>query len=127
MKKKYRYSVLTYIFGDYDNVKEVLDPQDDVEYICVTDNKKMSSKTWKMVYDKTLDGLSIFEKCYTVRFNLFNYVSTDICIRLDGSLEVCKSLDPFIEKFNKGNYEIALMPHSRFNLLEEYIYRLSFR
>ena len=73
-----------------------------------------------IVYDETLDGLPVFEKCYMVRFNLFNYVHSDICVRVDGTIEICKSLDPVIEKFNKGNYKLALMPHARYNLIDEY-------
>lgn len=117
---KYRYSILTYIFNNYEKLKEVKEPQKDVEYVCVTDDPKLKSKTWKVVYDKSLNGLSTFDKCYEVRFHLFDYVSTDVCIRIDGSVEICKSLDKLIDKFNKGGYKLALMPHSRTSLIEEY-------
>ncbi|WQJ53636.1 MAG: hypothetical protein [Wendovervirus sonii] len=102
-----RYSVLTYIFGKYDILREIQDYQDDVEYICVTDDEDLKSETWTVVYDHDLDNLSPFDKCYKVRFNVWKYVSTDICARIDGSIEIRKSLDPIIEKFNKNVYDCA--------------------
>ena len=119
-KMAYRYSILTYIFNNYERLKEIKDPQEDVEYICITDDANLKSDTWKVVYDKNLEGLSTFDKCYKVRFSLFDYVSTDICIRIDSSIEICKSLDNLINKFNNSGYKLALMPHPRHNLVDEY-------
>ena len=31
------------------------------EYILVTDDPKLESKTWNVIYDKSLDGLSTFD------------------------------------------------------------------
>ena len=48
--------VYTCITGNYDNLKDVLVKEDNVDYICFTDNKYLSSSTWKIMYieDKTL-------------------------------------------------------------------------
>lgn len=121
MEKKYRYSILTYNFGGYEIMREVLHPKDDVEYIYVTDDRNLTSKTWRIVIDESLDGLSPFDKCYSVRFNPFKYASSDICIRVDGSIVVDGNADKLIEEFEKGNYDMACVAHRhRDNMVDEY-------
>lgn len=119
MKK--RYTVLTYIINAYEEVHEidVCDPE--AEYILVTDDKELHSNTWRVVYDADLEGLSVFDKCYAIRFNCFKYVTTDICVRLDGSIRVMAPLSPLIDIFEQGGYDVGLMPHPlRCNFKEEY-------
>lgn len=48
------YTVLTYIIGDYETVHEIgFDPATTphVEYLLITDNKNLTSNTWKVVYE----------------------------------------------------------------------------
>ena len=54
-----KYSVLTFIFGDYEIVREIKEPSPDAEYILVTDNHNLKSDTWKIVYDKDLEDSNI--------------------------------------------------------------------
>jgi len=49
MKHTYRYSILTFIFGNYECLREVQDKKEDIEYVCITDNKYLVSSTWKIV------------------------------------------------------------------------------
>lgn len=83
---KPRYTILCYIINNYEVVHEVIERDPDAEYILVTDDPKLESKTWKVIYDKSLEGLSIFDKCYAIRFNIFKYVTSDICIYLDANI-----------------------------------------
>lgn len=116
-----RYSVLTYIIGDYEFVHEVEEKDPEAEYILVTDNRKLKSDTWTIVYDDSLDGMSAFDKCYTIRFNCHKYCNTDICLRVDGSVRIMHSLKILIDKFEEGNYDFCLMIHPvRYNLADEY-------
>ena len=48
--------VYTCITGDYDALHEIKSPEKNVDYYCFTNNKKLSSKTWKIVQIKN-DGL----------------------------------------------------------------------
>ena len=109
----YKYTVLSFIIGkDYELLHEVQNPRDDVEYLMVTDDPDLKSKTWKVIYDKDLLKLKTpFERCFAVRYNVFKYCSTDICVTIDGSIEVSGSLDVLIDKFNAGSYDFCLMPH----------------
>lgn len=118
-----RYSVLTFIMGEnYEQVHEIQNMQAGVEYVLVTDNKNLKSNTWKVVYDeKLLKFKTPFERCFRVRYNAFDYISTDICITVDGSMEVKGSLDPLVREFIQGNYDVCLMPHPfRYDFTSEY-------
>lgn len=110
-----KYSVLMYNFNKYEILREpeVLDPE--AEYIYVTDDKSLKSDKWKIVYDKRLEGLSVFEKCYYVRFHLFDYCSTKVCIYLDGSIQIHKSLRDLYENFMKSEADIGLSLNGCFN------------
>lgn len=120
-KKKKRYSVLTYIFDGYEKVHEIIEKDEDAEYILVTDDPELVSDTWTVVTDEKLDGLSVFDKCYQVRFHPFDYVNTDTCFRIDGSVEIKSSLAPIVDKFDEGGYDVLLMHHPRRNsLVDEY-------
>lgn len=106
-----KYTVLTYIFDGYENVHEVVEPDDDAEYILVTDDKNLKSETWDVRYDASLDGLSPFDKCYEVRFHPFRYAHTDTVVRVDGSMEIRKPLRPIVDAFWNGGYDRCLMIH----------------
>ena len=110
---KYKYTILSFIIGkNYELLHEIVNKQNDVEYILVTDDKELKSNTWNIVYDEDLlKYQSGFERCFAIRYNVFKYCSTDICVTIDGSIEVSGSLDKLIETFNVGKYDICLMPH----------------
>ena len=74
------------------------------------------------MYDENLLKYnSPFERCFRVRYNAFDYVNTDTCVTIDGSMEVRGSLDPIIKKFMSEDYDISLMPHPfRFDFTTEY-------
>ena len=119
--KKKRYSVLTYNFNNYEIVREIGEKDPEAEYILVTDNFLFSSDTWNVIYDPSLEGLSPFDQTFYVRYNCFRYCNTDICLRIDGSIEVKHSLKPLIDVFEEGNYDASLMPHPvRDNFIDEY-------
>lgn len=116
-----RYTILTYIFNNYEFVREpcVIDPE--AEYLLITDDKALTSKNWKIIYDERLEGLSVFDKCYYVRFHLFDYAKTDICIRLDGSIQIKDSLKPIVDRFQELKADILLMINPVHNyLLDDY-------
>lgn len=118
---KYRYTVLTYNFGQYEIVREVEEKDPEAEYILVTDDRQLVSNTWNVIYDQNLDGLKPFDQVLNVRYNWFKYSNTDICVRVDGSIWVKKSLKPLIDIFEEGQYDISLMPHPmRDNFIDEY-------
>ena len=118
---KPEYSVLTYIIGDYEIVRDINWKSDKAEYILVTDNPNLKSKDWTIKYIKNEHPEDPFWMCYQIRFNPFQYINTDICLRIDGSMSIEGNTDELIEMFNKGNYDISLMVHpTRNSIPEEY-------
>jgi hypothetical protein len=120
-----KYTVLTYLIGDYDLLREIAfdTTNSEVEYLLITDRKDLISKTWKVIYDPDIDKpeLAPFDRVFMVRYNLFKYASNDICVRLDHSFKVIKPLDKLVKKFIKGNYDGCLCVHGyRYDILEEY-------
>ena len=116
-----RYTVLTYIFDNYERVHEIAHKEDDVEYLLITDNPRLHSNTWTVCIDPTLDYLSTFDKCYRVRFHPFHYATTDTVVRIDGSIGIRGSLTPLVDAVIKGDYDRCLMIHpNRNNIEQEY-------
>ena len=116
-----KYSILMYNFNNYEIMREPDELDPECEYVYVTDNTELMSTKWRIVVDKSLNGLSPFEKCYRVRFNLFKYVSTPVCIYIDGSIQIHKSLRILYEAFTQSGADLGLNVHlHRSNMNEEY-------
>ncbi len=115
--RKPRYTVLTYIFNGYEKVHEVVEKDPEAEYILVTDDSRLGSNTWDVVYDASLEGLSAFDKCYMVRFHPFRYAHTNIVVRVDGSMGINKPLTPIVDDFVKGHYDRCVMIHPHRNTM----------
>ena len=113
---QYKYSVITYLFGDYDKLHEVQgEKEDNVEYICVTDNQNLKSNTWKVVYDNISDDYSPWQKVCDVRYNnIFRYLNSDIFVRVDASFVIKnpKRLTCLVDKFLEGNYDLGTIIHT---------------
>lgn len=122
MKEK-KYSVLTYVIGDYEIMHNIPIEciNEEIEYVFVTDNHSFTSDTWTVVYADDLTGTT-FDKCYQIRFNPFKYVHTDIVMRIDGSMAINKDVMPLFKAFESGDYDCAMMLHpTRDTMYDEYV------
>lgn len=125
-----KYSILCYNFNNYEIIREPEEIDPECEYIYVTDNPDLQKQTkvWKVVIDESLNGLDNFEKCYRVRFNLFKYANTDVCIYLDGSIQIHKSLRKLYDSFIDSECDIGLNIHpERDRLDSEYLTWMRYR
>lgn len=110
-----------YNFNNYEIMREPIEVDEECEYIYVTDNSNLKSNKWKIIVDKDLEGLSPFDKCYRVRFNLFKYATTPICFYMDGSFQIQKSLRKLYDAFIESGADLGLCIHPyRDNVLDEY-------
>ena len=118
----YKYSVLCYIINQYEIVHEILEKDPEAEYVLVTDDPNLKSNTWNVIYDESLNLLpSTFDKCYAIRFNVFKYCHSPICVYVDGNVQINKPLTTLIDKFESGQYDMCLMPHPlRADFVSEY-------
>ncbi|MCQ2379042.1 MAG: hypothetical protein MJ016_07560 [Victivallaceae bacterium] len=123
----YKYTIITFIFNHYEIVHEVQNPDPEVEYILVTDDPETTSKTWKIIVDEDLLGPP-FEKSFSVRYNVFKYASTDVCVILDGAVAIRKSIDEVVEAFQTDHCDLGIILHTdRDNFIDEYNCWMSFR
>lgn len=115
------YSVLTYNIGGYEILHEIREKSDRAEYIYVTDDRSITSSTWTVVYVDNPHPEDNFNLCYQIRFNPWDYVHSDVVVRIDGSMGINKSLDPIVDFFNNG-FDMVLGIHpTRANLYDEYV------
>jgi hypothetical protein len=115
-----KYSILTYNIGGYEILHEVEKQLDDCEYVYVTDDRTITSATWNVVYVENKHPEDNFDLCYTIRFNPFDYVSTDVVIRVDGTTTPCGNTDEIYQTFMDGDYDIGLFIHpERYRFDEE--------
>lgn len=120
MIDKPKISILTFIFGQYELLREVQNYQSNIEYVCVTDNFQLKSNTWKIIIDKNLVGFEPFRKVLEVRYNPFKYVHSDICLIIDGSIQILQHPRILLDFFANSNYELATLVHpNRHSVLTE--------
>jgi hypothetical protein len=105
---KYKYAVLTAIFGNYELIREVQNPRSDVEYVVVTDNPNLTSSTWKVkLVDSFFDGMSGYAKSFYVKYHPFEFIESDVFLWVDGSIQIKKDFtDALMEPFINSNYEV---------------------
>lgn len=100
--------VYTAIFGNYDKLKELKFSPGNIEYICFTDNIRLKSKTWKVVYIKNNENGTFSNR--KTKINVLDYLSEyDQSIYIDGNIQVLNNLK---ELFNElEDYPIAAIKH----------------
>lgn len=111
---KYLYSILTVNTAHYEKLHEVQNPNPNVEYVCVTDDEELKSETWKIIYKKNIWFLD-------VKHNVFEYISTDVCLWLDGSYQITDDpTNDFVMPFINSDKEMMISIHDkRTNIYDE--------
>ena len=103
--------VYTSISGSYDNLKEVIEPEKNIEYICFTD-QLIESKTWKIKkIPEILNNLEQTKKarCLKILPHLF-LQEYETSVWVDGNIQVKRSIKKFINENLKNNFAIAKHP-----------------
>lgn len=112
-------AVITYIFGENrELLREPLVVDEDTEYICVTDQTKLKSNVWKLIYDPMPEIRSLRDKMANVKYNPFKYTEAKNILVQDGSFEIKTSLEILFKEIE--NHDIGLKLHPvRDNLEQE--------
>ena len=114
-----KYAVITYIFGENKELlREPLVIDKDIEYICITDQENLKSKTWKILVDNIPEANCIRDKMVYVKYNPFKYTDAEIICVIDGSLEISKSLVSLFDQVKEKDILIKIHPE-RYNLYDE--------
>ena len=112
-----RYTVITYIMGDYEQVHEIKERSERADYILVTDNPNIKSDTWTVIRDPNLEGKA-WDKVMAVRWYPWMYTEDDIVITIDGSLGINSNLDELVDAFIGGNHELGIVIHPHRNTVD---------
>lgn len=115
---KYKYSVITAIFDNYEMVREVQHPRNDVEYVLVTDDSSLTSSTWKIkLIDTFFDNMSGYAKAAYVKYHPFEFIESDVFLWVDGSVQIKKDFtDAIMMPFINSNYEILELTNTLNNV-----------
>ena len=114
-------AVITYIFGkDKELLREPLVVDKDVEYICVTDQKDLKSKIWKIIYDDIPEANCTRDKMVYVKYRPFKYTNANKVCVIDGSIEIKSSLLNLFKQLENNDILIKKHP-GRDNLNDELI------
>ena len=96
-------TVITAIFNNFDLLREPKVINNDVEYICITDNPNLHSNNWKIIVnpDSIKKDWSPRKKTYYVRYHLFEFTDSSYCFWIDASIELNKiNFQNYIDKNN---------------------------
>lgn len=111
-------AVITYIFGkNKELLREPLVIDKNIEYICVTDQKELTSKNWKIIYDEIPEAKCVRDKMVYVKYRPFNYTNADYVCVIDGTLEINSSLLSLFEQCK--NCDLLIKKHPERNNLSD--------
>ncbi|MCD7724853.1 MAG: DUF616 domain-containing protein [Clostridiales bacterium] len=113
-----RMVIYTGIFGDYDTLKEPLVKEDNVTYVCFTDQRKLQSNVWEIRYIDRYEEMPQrkvrYYKCNPHKF----FEQYDISVWVDANMQIKKPIRDFVVKY-MGSTGILLMPHTERDCIYE--------
>jgi hypothetical protein len=88
-----KYVVYTAIFNNYDTLKEPLCKSSEIDYVCFTDNYKLKSKIWRIIYYNNTKLSASLNNRYLKILGPYNELKDyDYSIYIDGSILIKKDL-----------------------------------
>ena len=103
--------IYTAVFGNFDNLSEIQNPDKNTGYFCFTDNKNFSPATWNVIYcDINIDDFRKFAKIFKIFPHKF-FPNAEITLWVDGNYIIKKTHKKFFEKY-KENLDIKFFKHS---------------
>jgi len=122
-----KYCICTFIFNDYEVVREPVELGENCDYFLFTDNPNTTSEKWKVIYlnefdtDKYIGIQKTLKFKYTFYKYIPNFEQYDYFVQVDGSIQIYKPLDDIIKYMDKFKYDMTVAPHpDRDNFIDEY-------
>lgn len=111
--------VYTCITGDYDNLHEIKYPEKTIDYYCFTNNKSITSKTWRVIYvkDAKLDNRNLARKIKILGHEIVNKYET--AVWTDASIVWEQPFSKFVKTYLKNAPLAMFRHHARENIFEE--------
>lgn len=119
MKQRKKICVYTCITGNYDNLKEIPNIENGIDYYCFTNNKKIESKTWNVIYvnDNDLTNVELARKIKILGNDIVN--SYDIALWMDGAVKFDKPIVEFINTYMTSNDKFVAFRHGERNNIKD--------
>lgn len=113
--------VYTCITGDYDEIEEPLYCSENVKYVLFTNNKKIKSKKWTIVYLENKEKFNNVLLNRYVKMHPFEFFKDyDYSIYIDGNIKIYSDLSCYINRINQ-EFGFAFNIHSCRNKLSSEI------
>ncbi len=104
--------VYTAIFNNYDWLKEPVIPSSDVDYVCFTDNKVLSSRNWNIVYVKEENITpSLLNRKIKLLYPYIYFSDYEYSLYVDGSVMMKGDVGSFLNKYIQGNPVLMNFKH----------------
>lgn len=119
-----RICVYTCITGNYDNIKEIDNKEKGIDYYCFTNNKKLKSKTWNVVYIENNEELSNVKLARKIKIMGHPSINKkyDILLWMDGSVTFNKSIKKFINHYLTKEDNFVAFKHAERNNIKDECY-----
>lgn len=117
MKKKI--CVYTCITGNYDNINELVFKETGIDYYLFTNNKKITSNTWNVVYIDNVDNLDNVRLARKIKILGHDLLKKyDLTVWIDGNIYFKKKLNDFLSFCpNISEYSFVGFKHSSRNCI----------
>lgn len=110
-----KYAIVTFMFNNYDLLREPLVVDENIDYYCLTDDKQLKSNVWKCIYipEFDTDKLTGVQKTYMAKYSFTKYIQNnyEYFITIDASIKIINELSSLIDFMEKNNYDIGLSMH----------------
>lgn len=111
----------TCITGGYESIKPVLHPDPDVDYLLFSNRPILACAPWRTIV-LDLDGLDNKDVNRTVKLRphlVPELTAYDICVYIDGHIQVIGSISNFVKKYFDVNADVYLFRHPYRKTLNE--------
>lgn len=120
-----KYAVITFMFSNYDLLREPLVIDENFDYYCLTDNKNLKSDIWKIIYlkDMNTDKLNGVQKTYMSKYSFYKYIpeTYEYFICIDASIEIKDKISEILDYYNINNIDVGIAFHPfRNRYIDEY-------
>lgn len=102
-------TVVTYIYGDTEYLRDPLVITQDTQYVVFTDNTRLKSSVWKPIYNQTDPTLSTRDQVASIKFNPF-IIPSERYIILDASHEIKSDLTPIFNLIDENTLLVKRHP-----------------
>ena len=120
-----RYAIVTFMFDNYDLLREPTVVDENLDYYCLTDDKNLKSNVWECIYIPKLDTntLTGVQKTNIIKNSFYKYLPKqyDWWICIDASIRCIGNVSEVIDYLDKNHYDVGFSIHATTTrFMEEY-------